>query len=302
MDPLESLKLATRQQPLDGKYSIMTKLTKGGFGTIYIGSDQQDHMKVVIKIEEAKQGLQKEYEFYNLLEGALGIPRCIWCGPVPNSEDTALVMDCMGSHLNSIFKKCKKNFSLKTILIIGLQLITILEAVHQRNIIHRDVKPANIVIGKGSKASQLYLIDFGLSEYYRNPNTGEHIKQEEDITPHGTPYYCSANHCLGTTASRRDDLESAAYILLRFLNHGYTPWEFHKHGDWQKTGLLKRSRMPSSLFVGHSPAFAQYLMYCRNPEFTQEPDYEYLRELFQEEFQKNGFTMEGFSFENLKQL
>ena len=302
MDPLARLKLATRQQPLDGKYSVMSELTTGGFGAIYIGSDKQEHKYVVIKIEEAKQRLQKEYKFYNLLDGAYGIPKCIWCGPVPKSEDTALVMDCMGSDLISMFKKCKKNFSPRTILIIAIQLITILEAVHQKTIIHRDVKPANIVIGQGSKANQLYLIDFGLSEFYRNPNTGEHIIQEEDIKPLGTPYYGSANHCLGTTASRRDDLESIAYILLRFLNRGYTPWAFHERSEWQKTGLLKRSRPASSLFEGHPPVFAEYLMYCQSLGFAQEPDYEYLQGLFQKEFQKNGFTMEGFSFQNLKQL
>ena len=279
----------------------MSKFTRGGYGAIYLGSDE-NHKYVVIKIEEAKQRLQKECMFYNLLEGAFGIPKCIWCGPVPESEDTALVMDCMWSDLSSIFKRCSNNFSLKTILIIAVQIITILEAVHQRIIIHRDIKPANIVIGQGSKANKLYLIDFGLSEFYRNPNNGEHIKQEEGIKPNGTTRYTSANHSLGTTASRRDDLESVAYILLHFLNHGHVPWQCHKTGEWQETGLLKRSRMPSSLFAGHPLAFSLYLMYCRHLGFAQEPDYEYLRGLFQKEFQKKGFTMEGFSFQNLKEL
>ena len=109
------------------------------------------------------------------------ILNCILCELVSKSEDTALVMDCMGRDLKMIFKKCKRIFSLKTILVIAIQLITIVEAVHMRKLLLRDVKPGNIVIERGSKADQLYLIDFGLSEYYRNPNTGKHIRQEEDL-------------------------------------------------------------------------------------------------------------------------
>ena len=97
------------------------------------------------------------------------------------------------------------------------------EELHKFSFIHRDIKPSNFLIGKNSKSQQIYLIDFGLAKKYKDQKSHQHIpfKEEKQLT--GTVRFASLNQHLGYEASRRDDLESIAYLLIYFLK-GDLPW------------------------------------------------------------------------------
>jgi casein kinase I family protein HRR25 len=56
-----------------------------------------------------------------------------------------------------------------------------LRHIHSRNYIHRDLAPSNIVMGIGLQSTMVYLIDFGLSKEYRNPNSYKHIPCKKDL-------------------------------------------------------------------------------------------------------------------------
>ena len=82
----------------------------------------------------------------------------------------------LGPDLEQVFKKCNSKFSMTTVLSVALQMIDRIEGCfikahfivfHSKNFIHRDIKPENFVIGR-EDISLVYLIDFGLSKYYRN--------------------------------------------------------------------------------------------------------------------------------------
>ena len=81
-------------------------------------------------------------------------------------------MQLMDKSLEDILRT-KKTFSVKTTSMIAFQLIGILHFIHNKNIIHRDVKPDNCVMGLGELNETLYLIDFGLAKYYRSSLTLE---------------------------------------------------------------------------------------------------------------------------------
>lgn len=80
-----------------------------------------------------------------------------------------LVMELLQSDLEEMLFKHKGKFSIKTSLMIGLQIIDRIEALHKIGYLHRDIKPDNMAIGMKDKSKTIYLIDFGLSKLIDAP-------------------------------------------------------------------------------------------------------------------------------------
>lgn len=80
-----------------------------------------------------------------------------------------MVIDLLGPSLEDLFVYCGKKLSLKTVLLIGEQLVSRIETFQIKGFIHRDLKPENILIGLEENSSVLYLIDFGLAKRWKNP-------------------------------------------------------------------------------------------------------------------------------------
>jgi len=88
--------------------------------------------------------------------------------------------------------------------------------------IHRDMKPDNFVVGYGTKAKKIYLIDFGLAKKYLLKDNN-HIPYKDNKNLTGTARFASLNTHLGIEQGRRDDLEGIANVLLYFIK-GSVPW------------------------------------------------------------------------------
>lgn len=58
-----------------------------------------------------------------------------------------MAIDLLGPSLEKLFNMCNKKFDLKTVLMIGVQMIERIQFLHSKGILHRDVKPDNFVIG-----------------------------------------------------------------------------------------------------------------------------------------------------------
>ena len=199
-----------------------------------------------------------------------------------SGEFNILVMELLGKSLEDIFQSQQKKFTLKTVCMVGIQMLDRLEFVHCKNIIHRDIKPDNFVLGLDNKSHIIYLLDFGLSKKFRSSRTHQHIKFSVNKKLTGTARYASINALKGCEQSRRDDLEAIGYVLMYFLR-GSLPWQglhVNKGEDrYKKILIKKKGTTPEELCKGFPKEFADYIHYTRNLEFEADPDYKYLRGL-----------------------
>lgn len=275
-----------------GKFRLGLKIGSGSFGEVYRGTNIKSGEEVAIKMESVKckhPQLLYEAKVYRTLAGSVGIPKVHWSGL--EGDYNVMVLDLLGPSLEDVFRSCKRQFSLATVLMLADQMISRIEYLHARNFIHRDIKPDNFTLGLGKKAGNVYMIDFGLCKKYRDTKTQIHIPYKEGKSMLGTVRYVSINTHLGLEQSRRDDLESIGYVMMYF-NRGSLPWQGIKANDkltkYEKVLAKKISTPPEVLCKSFPSEFVTYFNYCRSLRFEDRPDYSYLRTLLKDLFINSG--------------
>ena len=263
-----------------GKYKCLKKLGEGSFGSIYKAEYNGDYYALKFEsIEKGQNLLENEAIIIEYLKGP-NIPYIKLYGST--TEYNILVMQLLGKSLENIFEE-KKIFSLKTVCMIGHQFVTVLEYIHNKHILHRDIKPDNFVMGLNNLSQYVYLLDFGLAKKYRSSRTLKQIPLVNRKKLTGTARYASINALRGYEHSRRDDLEAAGYVLIYFIK-GRLPWQGlqvkTKEERYKKILKKKIEISPEELCENLPQEFEKYIDYTRNLEYLEEPDYAMLKELF----------------------
>jgi serine/threonine protein kinase len=272
---------------IGNKYKLIKKIGSGTFGTIFEGKNVRTNEKVAIKMELISDNvklLKNETIIYKFLHGVNGVPTVKWYGK--NELYYFMVIELLGNSLQKIIDVSKK-LTLKSILQIGVNIISILKNVHERGIIHRDIKPENFLLTT-TNPKKMYIIDFGLSKPYTI--NGEHIDYKKKLKFMGTPDFASINAHNFIEQSRRDDLEALSYMLIYFY-FGYLEWMnisddiyFLNNEDEnlyiknKKELLCKKEDIPLILIEYHKNT--------RDLEFNETPKYENYIELFKKELDK----------------
>ena len=264
---------------IGGRYLKGKRLGKGSFGEVFAGCEVASDAQVAIKTEPVKSlhpSLFGETKALRELQGVQGIPSVHWSGC--DTRSNYLVMDLLGVSLERLLHTCKGRFSLQNVLQLGQQLISRLEAIHARGYIHKDIKPANCAMGL-SDPKVLYLLDFGLAKKYLDLRTRTHMVYHEGRGLIGTARFASVNAHMGVEQSRRDDLESAFYMLLYMLD-GKLPWQgVPKLNETDHSHRVAEIKMSLVLGKQYPVELQQMLAYIRRLRFEEKPDYNFLQRL-----------------------
>ena len=276
------------------------RLGGGSFGQIYKGINLKTKEEVAIKIEskniETPQ-LIHESKILKILKDNEGFPKVYLTTPL--DDVLVLVMELLGDNLQKLIQnQSLKKFSMKTTLMLGIQILKRIKTLHENNFIHRDIKPENFTIGLKKFNNIIYMIDYGLTRKYCDSHKN-HIPYKEGKNLTGTALYASIYTHKGIEQSRRDDLESLGYMLIYFCK-GELPWmnlkAKNKAGKYKKIMEKKIEMKPEILCNGLNSEFIDYFKYVRDLQFTEEPNYNYLLGLFNSAI-KNNNIKNDFKFD-----
>jgi serine/threonine protein kinase len=266
---------------INNKYIIINKIGEGSFGAIYKGQNIRTKEYVAIKIEPIQSEtklLKNETIVYQFLNEVQYIPHLKWYGK--DTYNYYMVINLLGESLQSLKDK-KQIFPLKFVLKIGINIIYILQNIHDKGLVHRDIKPDNFLFGL-KEVNKLYLIDFGFCKSF--VNGGNHIEIKRTNNLIGSKTFASINSHNFLELSRRDDLESLGYMMIYFYL-GSLSWRdisnLNSSDDVNekikeiKNSIINESKLPNVLI--------NYIKYVKSLEFKERPNYNFIINDFKKE-------------------
>lgn len=260
---------------LANKYQLLEKLSQGSFGKVFKASNIRTGEIVAIKTEvktKEQKSLKMEAKIYQYLANNDGFPQLKWFGSTNNVN--FLVTNLLECSITKLVQKYGR-LSVKTVLLLGIQMIERIQTLHNHYLIHRDIKPDNFMINISDKTNKVFLIDFGFCKRYNYD--GKHIEFKRTTSLIGTPNYVSLNVHNGAEPSRRDDVESCLYVLIYML--------FGKIFSSEPSGDPKLNPMKILALkkeqLTNIPRFLTIAFnYVRTIKFEEEPDYQYIIRIF----------------------
>ena len=300
----KTLKIATndyflkKNEYIFKKYKLFKRISEGTFGNIYSVIRLKDKKVFAMKAEKInaiEKMLESEAYYLYILQG-YGIPKLISFGQKSNYN--ILIETLLDKSLHYIYLEKKKHCNINDLCVIAIQLIDRLEWIHSKDIVYRDAKPENFLLGIDDP-NAIYIVDFGLCKKYRSSKTGKHILPKMSGKFTGTLSYASVNAIRGKELSRRDDLISLGYVLIRLIKKSL-PWISNLNSLNKKKYAqlvdLKEKDAYGKLFESIPDELVDFVKYSKNLKFEQDPDYSYLRSLFIKILTKKRLDYKTLSF------
>lgn len=215
-------KVASQLQILGEKYKTKRVIGVGGMGTVYEASHIVLGHSVAIKllrkelVEEAS--ILKRFEHEAQACASLSHPNLVSvydCG-ITAGEQPFLVMEYLeGLHLLDRLKS-KKDFDAAEFYEIFLQVVSGLEYAHSKGVIHRDLKPTNIIVTHGPQGTIIpKIVDFGVAKIEDLGGNIQMLTQTGEVF--GSPAYMSPEQCSGGVVDQRSDIYSLGCVMYEAI-------------------------------------------------------------------------------------
>ncbi|AET61603.1 serine/threonine-protein kinase [Paenibacillus terrae HPL-003] len=198
---------------LGGRYEIIERIGGGGMALVYRAQDILLNRNVAVKV--LRQQFVHDDEFIRRFRreaqsaASLSHPNVVSIYDVGQEDEIHyIVMECVeGKNLNEIIKE-RAPLQVDEAVRIASQICDALEHAHQNQIIHRDIKPHNILIGRNGRVK---VTDFGIARAV----TSTTITQTGSVV--GSVHYFSPEHAKGVVTGEKSDLYSLGIVLYQML-------------------------------------------------------------------------------------
>jgi eukaryotic-like serine/threonine-protein kinase len=215
---------APGRRSLADRYELIEEIGRGGMGVVWLAEDRTIGRRVAIKELHLPAGVPKEER--QVLEervlrearaaGRLNDPAVVTVYDVlQESGGTYIVMELIQAPTLSAIVRDRGALAPDAVARLAEQLLSALEAAHAAGIVHRDVKPSNIMVAQNGRVK---LTDFGIAQSTEDPR----LTTSGILV--GSPTYIAPERIKGAEADAASDLWSLAAVLF-YAVEGYSPYE-----------------------------------------------------------------------------
>ncbi len=212
---------AATEGAMVGPYRIEALLGQGATGSVYLGVHPRIGAQVAIKIlhDDVAQmpgigdRFVREARASNMVDSP-HVLRIHDFGKLDDGRDYAVMDFLRGQPLDSIIEG-DGPLPLLRALPLFVQIASGLAAAHRAGVLHRDVKPGNLVICPGPEGDHVYILDFGIAKLLDGPAYSESATMEGSFV--GTPSYCAPEQCLHQPAGPAADVYAFASVAHEAL-------------------------------------------------------------------------------------
>jgi len=208
-------------------YRIVSKIGAGGMGEVYLAHDTKLDRKVALKILPAEFAQDKDRMARFVREAkaasALNHPNILTIYEVGESDGSHFIATefVQGETLNQ--RRQQESFNLKTTLDTAIQIASALDAAHRAGIVHRDIKPDNLMIRPDGLVK---ILDFGIAKLAEPKSANVDDEAATALKPHstspgmvvGTANYMSPEQARGREVDARTDIFSFGIVLYELLS------------------------------------------------------------------------------------
>ncbi|GMV92854.1 MAG: hypothetical protein AMXMBFR82_26320 [Candidatus Hydrogenedentota bacterium] len=207
-----------------GKYSIVRELGRGSMGVVYLAEDQSLGRQVALKVLTPSLSTDEDFKSRFRLEArsiaSLNHPHVV---RVHNLDeiDGLLTIDMEFVAGGDLFAHLSRGMSYSEIVHVGAQVLDALDACHQRDVIHRDVKPTNILLDAHGLAK---VADFGLAKMLESQMNASYVSLRTSGYFLGTPRYAPPEAWDAAEPDPAWDIYSLGVVLYEALS-GRPPYK-----------------------------------------------------------------------------
>ncbi len=195
-------------------YRITEKLGEGGMGVVYKAQDTKLDRPVALKFLAPHllrdDDSRKRFEREAKASAQLDHPNICTVYEIDEADGRTFIVMAFLAGRTLSRKIAEGPLNLSEALSIAIQMAEGLEAAHEKGVTHRDIKPDNVMLTKGSRGL-VKLMDFGLAQL------AESSKLTREGTTLGTPVYMSPEQALGETTDRRSDVWGLGIVLYEMV-------------------------------------------------------------------------------------